>query len=232
MMYLMFWCDFFAGGPMYGNFGDSPTKPAPEFEERHPDYNEQSKGPSQAEQYNPEAEQDDAKSAKRSRWSNEGHGSKAGLDDASQKLALANVQALAAKFSKPVENEEPPPPEDELPAKPVVDITQANTEETVSNVLGQLYDDDDDDDDDEQSPAPSVPVETHQSTDSVSEPPQEHNEPAETTTLTSNGLPSENAIESNVISDKISTNSDIPADETNVASETDNPVESNADVVS
>ena len=103
-------------------------------------------------------ESEEPKSAKRSRWSNNPPVS-SGLDDASHKLARNTALEIAAKFANlskpPADVPQQPEPEPE-PVKPVIDITKANTEETVSNVLGQLYDDDDDDDDDE----PSPPVET------------------------------------------------------------------------
>lgn len=111
------------------------------------------------------ADSDEVKKAKRSRWSNTATGT-SGLDDASHTLAKNTALEIAAKFanlSKGPAGDEPsidkPEPEPEVPPKPVIDITQVNTEETVSNVLGQLYDDDDEEDDDEPSTAASAVVE-------------------------------------------------------------------------
>ena len=122
-------------------------------------------------------EGDDSKAAKRSRWSNDPQGT-SGLDDASHKLAKNTALEIAARFASlsksagenaSAAKSKEPEPEPEVPAKPVIDITKANTEDTVSNVLGQLYDDDDDDDDDDEPPAPvSAPVkETKDVTETV-----------------------------------------------------------------
>ncbi|XP_067945701.1 SR-related and CTD-associated factor 4-like [Watersipora subatra] len=103
------------------------------------------------------AENDDIKSAKRSRWSIDPQGT-TGLDDASHKLAKNTALEIAQRLANlPQPDRATPDLEPKEPVKPVVDITKVNTEETVSNVLGQLYDDDDDEEDDDSPPAaPSI----------------------------------------------------------------------------
>lgn len=109
------------------------------------------------------ADGEDEKKTKKSRWSsNDTVAISSGLDDAGQKLAVANAQAIAAKLSQPnpeetennESNENAEKTDSPTPEKPPVDLTQVNTEETVTNVLGQLYDDDDDEEEQDNAAQP------------------------------------------------------------------------------
>lgn len=98
---------------------------------------------------------EDERKSKRSRWSNDIKMS-SGLDDASEKLAKNTALEIAAKLaniSNQENNVDEKIGEEDVPSKPLVDITKVDTQETVSNVLGQLYDDEDEDDENEDMPA-------------------------------------------------------------------------------